>query len=132
MCSVVCFAGGFTMYHCISFDAVEIYCLKETEIYTDRVLSIGFCPLCNKPVAELVEQNFMGGINKTTAVGINAQNMMLALKNDIVRAVPKHIKQKRRFKPFGWKYGENKECNNGKVRQYACDFYGNKELIKEI
>ena len=38
-------------------------------------------------------------------------------------------------KPFGWKYGVNKLTKaNGKerVKQYAYDFYGNKELIKTI
>ena len=120
------------MYHCISFNAAEIYCLKDTNICSERILAIGFCPICEKPVAELIEQNFLGSINKTKAVGINAQNMMLTLKKDIIRAIPKTNTGKKRIKPYGWKYGINKEGKNGKISQYACDFYGNKELIKKI
>ena len=120
------------MYHCISFNADEIYCLKETDICPERVLSVGFCPICNKPVTELIENSFTGVINKTTASGINAQNMMLELKKDIIRTVPKIYGKQKKMKPYGWKYGINKEGKNAKVRQYACDFYGNKELIKKL
>ena len=38
-------------------------------------------------------------------------------------------------KPFGWKYGVNKTVivkGKERIRQYAYDFYGNKEIIKEI
>ena len=38
-------------------------------------------------------------------------------------------------KPFGWKYGLNKSVKSGKkevVKQFACDFYGNKELVREV
>ena len=118
------------MYHCITFGADEVYILKETEIYSKRVLSVGFCAKCNKPVAELVEYNFAGGVNKVTVSGINAQNLMLALKDDIVSTAKKSHSYKRSSKPFGWRYGINKESKNGVISQYACDFYGNKELIK--
>ena len=120
------------MYHCISFNADEIYNLKETDIYTKRVLSVGFCPICNKPVAELIEYNFAGGSNKTIISGINAHNMMLGLKDDIVCSALKKNRVISKSRPFGWKYGVNKESKNGTVRQYACDFYGNKELVKKI
>ena len=39
------------------------------------------------------------------------------------------------FLAYGWKYGVNKSTKvNGKekIKQYACDFYGNKEVIKTI
>ena len=75
------------MYHCVKFSADEVYYLKDTDLCEKRILSVGFCPICNKPVAELLEYSFTGGINK---------------------------------------------CGkDGKIRQYACDFYGNKELIKK-
>ena len=38
-------------------------------------------------------------------------------------------------KPFGWKFGLNKCIKSGKkevIKQYACDFYGNRELVKEV
>ena len=40
-------------------------------------------------------------------------------------------RKKERNLPKGWKYGINKE-SNGRIIQYACDFRGNKELVKEM
>ncbi len=120
------------MIHCCKFKADDIYCLEETELYSNRMLSIGFCPVCNKPVAELVEELFTGGINRVTAVGINAQNLVQNVKDDILYSILKVNFPKRKSRPYGWKYGLNKESKNGKIKQYACDFYGNKELIKSL
>ena len=44
---------------------------------------------------------------------------------------------KSRYKaPFGFKYGKNIEVKkNGQIvglKQYACDFWGNKILVKKI
>ena len=117
------------MYHCIKFQADEVYCLEDNEICTNRILSVGFCPVCSKPVAELTEYTFNGGLNKTTVSGLAAQVMMDSLKKSILRPANIRIKKS---KPYGWKYGINKESKSGKVMQYACDFYGNKELIKRI
>lgn len=119
------------MYHCIKFKADEIYYLEDTDFYENRILSVGFCPLCNKPVLELVEQSFTGGINKTVVSGISANNMLLSLKDSIVRSA-KTVCRRTKTRPFGWKYGINKCGKDGKIRQYACDFYGNKEFIKKI
>ena len=123
--------GGF-MYHCCQFKADDIYCLEETELYSNRMLSIGFCPVCHKPVAELLEELFTGGINKVSAVGINAQNLVQNLQKDILYSMHKSDYPKTKSKPFGWRYGINKETKHKKIKQYACDFYGNKELIKEV
>ena len=120
------------MRHCSTFKADEIYYLEENDIYTQRVLSIGFCPICKRPVAELVEYNFAGGINKLNLSGLHAQNLMMQLKGQIAYSVKDVNKRKLKSKPYGWKYGINKDHKNGKARQYACDFYGNKELIKKI
>jgi hypothetical protein len=43
------------MRHCCQFEADEIYYLEDTALLSERKLSIGFCPICNKPVAELFE-----------------------------------------------------------------------------
>ena len=124
--------GGIKMRHCTQFKADEVYYLEENSIYTDRILSIGFCPICKRPVAELVEHNCSGGINKVTLSGIHAQNLMKKVQSEIVYAGSDANYRKLKGKPFGWKYGLNKEFRNGKIRQYAKDFYGNKELIKEL
>jgi len=118
------------MRHCCQFKADDIYSLKDTDIYLSRVLSIGFCPICKKPVIELVERGINGGINKISLSGVNANNLMLKMQKDIVYSLKELNYKKLKSKPFGWKYGVNKESNKGKIKQYACDFYGNKELVK--
>ena len=120
------------MRHCCQFKQDDIYYLKDTEICSGRTLAVGFCPICGTPVAELTEYNFAGGMNKVSAAGIHAQNIMITLSPDILYSVRELNYKKFKSKPFGWKYGINKGYKDGKVRQYACDFYGNKELIKTI
>ena len=119
------------MYHCCQFKADDIYCLEDTDLYSNRTLSVGFCPICNKPVAELFEQSFTGAINKILSVGIHAQNLMAREQSNIVYSMLELNYKRAKSKPYGWKYGINKESKNGRIRQYACDFYGNKELIKK-
>ena len=43
------------MRHCCKFKPDDIYYLKETSLFVSRKLSVGFCPICNKPVAEFEE-----------------------------------------------------------------------------
>ena len=58
------------MRHCCQFKADEIYYLEETSLYSSRKLSIGFCPICYKPIAELYEIRFDGKIEIKTFSGI--------------------------------------------------------------
>ena len=118
------------MRHCCQFKADDIYYLNDTNLFTSRTLSIGFCPICKKPVAELIEYGINGGMNKTILAGISANNLMLKCNDEIVYSIKELNYRKLKSKPFGWKYGINLETKNGKIKQYACDFYGNKELIK--
>ena len=121
------------MRHCCQFKADEIYYLEETSLYVNRKLSIGFCPICEKPVAELVEISFTGSVERNRASGIKANDLMIELKDQIKYSMRECNYQKFKSKPFGWKYGVNKYAKiKGKeyVRQYAKDFYGNIELIK--
>ena len=121
------------MRHCCQFKADEIYYLEETSLYVNRKLSIGFCPICEKPVAELVEISFTGAVERNRASGIKANDLMIELKDQIKYSMRECNYQKFKSKPFGWKYGVNKSAKiKGKeyVRQYAKDFYGNIELIK--
>ena len=121
------------MRHCCQFKADEIYYLEETSLYVNRKLSIGFCPICKKPVAELVEISFTGTVERNRASGIKANDLMIELKDQIKYSMRECNYQKFKSKPFGWKYGVNKSAKiKGKeyVRQYAKDFYGNIELIK--
>lgn len=123
------------MRHCCKFKADDIYYLKETNLYVTRKLSIGFCPICQKPVAELVEIRFDGKISRDYKTGIQANDLAMKFKDDILYSLKQCNYRKFKSKPFGWKYGINKSVNlNGqeRVRQYACDFYGNKEVIKTV
>ena len=123
------------MRHCCQFYPDDVYYLADNELYSSRKLSIGFCPICNKPVAELVEWRFDGKYKQTSVSGIKANDLMLKNKNDIVYSLKEINYLKSKSKPFGWKYGLNKVIKSGKrkvVQQYACDFYGNKELIKRV
>ena len=120
------------MRHCCQFKADDIYYLNDTELFSNRTLAIGFCPICNVPVAELIEYGINGGINKISLAGMNANNLMLDMKDEILYSIKDLNYKKLKSKPFGWKYGVNKETKNGKIKQYAYDFYGNKELIKTM
>ena len=123
------------MRHCCQFKADDIYFLYETALYTTRKLSIGFCPICKKPIAELYMQGFNGTIERKYYVGLKANNVVNELKDEINYSARECNYQKLKSKPHGWKYGENKTVKikgEEHIQQYACDFYGNKEVIKTI
>ena len=121
------------MQHCCKFKANDIYFLKETNLYVFRKLSIGFCPICQKPIAEIYEIRFDGAVDKSIFSGLKADKFVSKLKNDILYSMNQCNYLKFKSKPYGWKYGVNKSAKiKGKdvVKQYAKDFYGNKELVK--
>lgn len=123
------------MRHCCQFKADEIYYLEDSSLFTERKLSIGFCPICYKPVAELVEVNFLGVIERTRFSGIKANEILIKLKEQIKYSASECNYLKIHSKPYGWKFGINKTVKiKGKEysKQYAKDFYGNKELIKVL
>lgn len=123
------------MRHCCRFKPAEIYYLADTYIYSSRKMSIGFCPICGKPVVELQEIRFDGEHAFTRAVGIEANSIMLEHKDEILFTMQSCNSWKFKSKPYGWKYGVNKlrkHKNKEEIEQYAYDFYGNKELIKKI
>ena len=123
------------MRHCCKFKADDIYYLYETALYTTRKLSIGFCPICGKPVAELCKIRFDGALVRDYFIGVKANDIVRNLQEEIDYSVKECNYRKTKSKPFGWKYGLNKAVKVGgqeKIKQYACDFYGNKEIIKTI
>ena len=123
------------MRHCNSvFSATDIWFLLDDEKYVNKRLYLADCPICGKKMAlyaymdakkeNCFEQYFYsGGVNRIKE----------KLKKDIVSTM---LGFKTKYKmPFGFKYGLNKEIKrNGKTvgtKQYACDFYGNKILVKK-
>lgn len=123
------------MNHCCKFKADDIYFLADTEIYLHRKLSVGFCPICGKPVAELLQIRFDNNIERETYLGIKANEIVAKNKDSILYSFKECNYRRFKSKPFGWKYGLNKAVivkGKERIRQYACDFYGNKEIIKEF
>lgn len=123
------------MNHCCKFKADDVYYLAATELYPQRKLSIGYCPICGKPVAELYLLRFDDTVERRVYSGIKANEVMLKNADAILYSARECNYRRFKSKPYGWKYGVNKtvivkgkEC----IRQYAYDFYGNKELIKEM
>ena len=123
------------MRHCCQFRPDDVYYLEENELYSSRKLSIGFCPICKKPVCELAEWRFDGNYKVTKEVGIKANELAQKHRMQIVYSLREFNYAKFKSKPFGWKYGLNKSVKSGKkevVKQFACDFYGNKELVRKV
>lgn len=125
------------MRHCCSFDALDIWYLKDDDIFCNRVLYIGFCPQCKKPVIELSQQNKSSHVHTfIKKIGPKASEFAKELIKEKVYALSDINKNKFTTKPYGWRYGVNKEIKlaNGTtiIKQYAKDFYGNKTLIKNI
>ena len=121
------------MRHCCQFRPDDIYCLQDNDNYSSRKLSIGFCPICGKPVAEIIQWRFDGKFDRDSYAGIKANDLMIKHKNEIVYSIKELNYSRFKSRPFGWKYGINKNVKSGRkdlVKQYAADFYGNKELIK--
>ena len=121
------------MRHCCQFRPDDIYYLQDNDNYSSRKLSIGFCPICGKPVAELIQWRFDGKFDRDCFSGIKANDLMIKHKNEIVYSMKEFNYSRFKSRPFGWKYGINKNVKSGRkdlVKQYAADFYGNKELIK--
>ena len=114
---------------------VEVWFLKDIKDFEARKLLIGSCSKCHRPVATLIEKRISDG-----RVFVN-QNYT---GNEAVRVIKKEAKRMlcQYYKVdtnslYGWIYGVNTEIRNksGKVtqiRQYASDYYGNKNIQKKI
>jgi len=125
------------MRHCCEFEAYDIWYLKDTDEFSNRVLYFGTCPICNKYVAKLVQRRIKTNIYLTIKkVGDSALAYMKTCCKEKIFSRNEVNKMKLKPKPYGWRYGVNKEItkkDGGKtLRQYAKDFLGNTELIKEI
>lgn len=124
------------MRHCNSvFSSSDIWFLLDEKEKSKRRLYLANCPICNKEIAlysyfdeikkEFFEKYFYSGgaIKIKEKLKKDVTSTMLGFKN--------HYKA-----PSGFKYGKNIEIKEkGKIieiRQYACDFSGNKILVKKI
>lgn len=128
--------GGFNMRHCCKFDAFDIWYLKDSNDYTNRTLFIGICPICNKQVIELIQKNIKtNSLMTIKKVGASAGKYTKEVQKDLIISRNNINKMKFKPKPYGWRYGINKEkkAKNGEItlEQYAADFFGNYELVKK-
>lgn len=124
------------MRHCNSvFCAEDIWYLIDSENTTKRKLYLANCPICGKEMAlysQYDEKNSQTYEKYYYSGG--AQKIKEKLKKEICATM---LGFKTKYKtPCGFKYGKNIEIKKeGKVigsKQYACDFWGNKILVKTV
>lgn len=125
------------MRHCCEFEAFDIWYLKNTEEFSDRTLYIGICPICKKHVSLLIQRKIKTNSYITIKkAGESARDFTMSLGKEKITSRNEINKMKFDTKPFGWRYGVNKEIKSkdGKIsiEQYAKDFDGNTELIKKL
>ena len=123
------------MRHCNSvFKAQDIWFLLDKDNETKRKVYVANCPICNK---EMVLYSCMKN-NQEYFEKYYYSGGAIRIKKDLKKEIASTMLGfKNEYKmPSGFKYGENKEIKrNGKIvaiEQYACDFWGNKILIKQI
>lgn len=106
----------------------DVWHLYDNSLFYDRKLFIGKCPKCKKDFAALIE------VRKTD------NKIFLDTRKDdkASKLIDKCITQiwyrnkDLKFKkgvPFGFIFGENRQ-NKKEINVYACDFFGNKQLIE--
>ena len=123
------------MRHCNSvFKAQDIWFLLDNEEFKNRKLYLAFCPVCNKEMVLYSANTANNLIFEKYYYSNGARKIKEKFKKDVVSTM---LGFKNKYKmPSGFKYGLNKEIKkNGKIveiRQYACDFWGNKILVKKI
>ncbi len=112
----------------------EIQELEDIKDFTNRILIVGICALCNKKIAMLVETRIDD--KKTFFDKYYDFEALKVIKREKKRLKNKTFEQDTKY--YKWIYGASVEIKNrsGKVvqiRQYACDYRTNKRvLIKTI
>lgn len=125
------------LVHCnMRFRPEEIQFLHNNEFFTHRRIEIGHCPKCEKLLARLVEKRVTDGQwFDTTYSRRKADKLIKAHETQVDYTSLSFPKQTKTL--HGFRYGENYERVNKKtgevtVIQKACDFHGNKEIVKII
>lgn len=123
------------MRHCNSvFRAQDIWFLLDNNFETKRKLYLANCPICNKEMVlysciknndEYFEKYYYSN---------GAKKIKEKYKKEVTSTM---LGFKDKYKmPSGFIYGQNKEIkkkgNVVGIKQYACDFWGNKILVKKI
>ena len=104
--------------------------------FIKRKLKIGRCPVCNKLVARLIETRIADGyVSDVLYVKGRAEKIINQLQDEVSYSSLDNMPVAKTL--YGFRYGENTERVNKKtgetvVTQKACDFNGNKEVVKKI
>lgn len=107
---------------------LDIWFLYDKDGFYQRKLYIGKCFRCHKDVVALVE------VRKTDGkifVDRREDDRAAALIDKCITQLWYRQKDLMMLKgkPYGFIYGENRQTREG-VKVYACDFWGNKELLQ--
>lgn len=123
--------------HCnLKFRADEIKFLYDKDNFIKRKLKIGRCPVCDKLVARLIETRIQDNqVFDTVYTKGKAEKIINQLSDEVAYSSLDNIPANKTL--YGFRYGENREVKNKKTGeitlvQKACDFNGNKELVKKI
>ncbi len=120
------------MRHCCAFKPMDIWFISDDDRFSQRELSFGICPICNKPLAVLIQYDSIGNcFTSIKKIGYAAQEFVDSLKGIVYSSMSKINKMKFKSSTYKWVYGVNKQTKD-KTKQYAKDFYGNIVLVKEI
>lgn len=121
------------MHHCRNFAPLDSWFLVPTEDFYKRKINIGFCPVCNTPVAEIWELAKNGECKSQRFSGVEANNFCEKLKHEVEYKSSQVVFARTRAKTYGWLYGVNKMSRDKKsIEQFSKDFYGVKELVKKV
>lgn len=117
-----------------AIDDGELWILQDFKNFTSRKLYIGKCKICGDDAALQIMTNTETGKTYFNLYnGIEAVKIIYREKRRKLVTFP-DIKSDNLY---GWIYGINVQIQNKKssitrVRQYASDFSGNRQLRKEI
>jgi ribosomal protein L37AE/L43A len=109
--------------------------LKDTKDFKERILKVYQCPVCLHPLAKLVCRRIEDNQKfECLYTREDATEVITSLKGDVVRSQT-DFNNKGYSRIYGFRYGVNTEKINKKtgevtILQEACDFNGNKEMIR--
>ena len=110
-----------------------IWFLYPNKDYTNRKLEIAYCPKCEKRIVRYVKENIVtGNITSEQFSKYKAEKLIQELSAEKEYSSFDLFTQKGLY---GFRYGENKEIKrDGKIVaiQKSVDFYGNKEVVKQV
>ena len=114
----------------------EVLFLRDSEEFTDRRLETAECPVCGHMLARLIETRIAD--NKVFDVLYTrwkADKVIKDIQGEIEYSSLDSVPV--RGSLYGFRYGQNIERRNKKnnevtIIQKACDFHGNKEVVKEV